>query len=186
MYIAGADAFASAGQWGSLFNLCLSFGFMGLGYTSIPNNVIYAPCLFLAAAVCFTCAFVVGNSHGLAVVCFILSSVGLTAAGSIPYGIVAVWNRAAEAAGHAGSVAMQMAILNCCITVGQQLCTMILGGLEGSFSVNDSLKGLYIISMIANGLGGIGALFLTTGGKPAGKSVSTTDSSESEESSGTD
>merc|ERR1719282_350041 len=131
---------------------------------------------------CFLCAFVVGHSHKLAVACFILSNVGLTAAGSIPYGIVAVWNRAAEAAGHAGSVAMQMAILNCCITVGQQLCTMILGGLEGSFSVNDSLKGLYIISMVANGLGGIGALFLTTGTKNAGKSVSdsTTDESESE------
>merc|ERR1711920_336237 len=98
-------------------------------------------------------------------------------AGSIPYGIVAVWNKAAEEAGHMGSVAMQMAILNCCITVGQQLCTMILGGLEDSFSVNDSLKGLYIISMVANGLGGIGALFLTTGGKSAGKSIgdSTTD-----------
>ena len=56
LYIAGAEAFASAGQWGSLFNLRLSFGFMGLGYTAFPNNVIYAPCLFLAASVCFTCA----------------------------------------------------------------------------------------------------------------------------------
>jgi len=181
MYIAGADAFASAGQWGSLFNLSLSFGFMGLGYTSIPNNVIYAPCLFLAAAVCFTCAFVVGNSHGLAVVCFILSSVGMTAAGSIPYGIVAVWNKAAEAAGATSSVAMQMAILNCCITVGQQLCTMILGGLEVSFSLPDALKGMLIISMVANGLGGVGAFFLTGGPNTSGgKSVKSTSSSESE------
>merc|ERR1712084_177354 len=137
--------------------------------------------------VCFLCAFVVGHSRTLAFTCFVLSNVGLTAAGSIPYGIVAVWNKAAEEAGHVGSVAMQMAILNCCITVGQQLCTMILGGLEGSFSVNDSLKGLYIISMVANGMGGIGALFLTTGTKSAGKSVSTSDESigesESEETS---
>jgi len=185
---AGADAFSTAGQWGSMFNLFLSFAFMGLGYTSLPNNLIYAPCLFASAAVCFLCAFVVGHSHNLAFTCFVLSTVGLTAAGSIPYGIVAVWNRAAEEAGHAGSVAMQMAILNCCITVGQQLCTMILGALEGSFSVNDSLKGLYIISMVANGLAGIAALFLTTGGKSAGKSVSesTTDQSSSEESSESD
>merc|ERR1719367_1269751 len=192
MYIAGADAFASAGQWGSLFNLCLSFGFMGLGYTSIPNNYIYAPCLFLAAAVCFTCAFVVGNSHRLAVVCFILSSVGLTAAGSIPYGIVTVWNKAAEAAGATSSVAMQMAILNCCITVGQQLCTIILGGLEVSYSLPDALKGMLIISMVANGLGGVGAFFLTGGPNTSGgKSVKSTSSSESEiddteESSGTE
>merc|ERR1712113_850460 len=148
-------------------------------------TVCFLRVMFLGT-VCFMCAFVVGHSHKLAFTCFVLSTVGLTAAGSIPYGIVAVWNKAAEEAGHAGSVAMQMAILNCCITVGQQLCTMILGGLEGSFSVNDSLKGLYIISMIANALGGIGALFLTTGGKPTGKSISTTDSSESEESSETD
>jgi len=187
VYVEGADAFSTAGQYGSIFNLFLSFAFMGLGYTSLPNNLIYAPCLFVGAAVCFMCAFVVKHSHNLALFCFVLSSVGMTAAGSIPYGIVAVWNRAAEEAGQAGSVAMQMAILNCCITVGQQLCTMILGGLEGSFSVIDSLKGLFIISMVANGLGGIGALFLTTG-KSEGKSVSdsATGESETEESSETD
>merc|ERR1719226_461863 len=188
VYVAGADAFSTAGQYGSIFNLFLSLAFVGLGYTSLPNNLMYAQCLFAGAAACFLCAFVVGHSHTLAFSCFVLATVGMTAAGSIPYGLVAVWNKAAEEAGHAGSVAMQMAILNCCITVGQQLCTMILGGLEGFFSVNDSLKGLYIISMVANGLAGIGALFLTTGGKPAGKSVSdsTTDASESEESSETD
>merc|ERR1711963_518880 len=137
----------------------------------------YAPCLFGGAAVCFLCAFVVGHSHSLAFTCFVLSNVGLTAAGSIPYGIVAVWNRAAEAAGHAGSVAMQMAILNCCITVGQQLCTMILGGLEVSYSLVAALKGLFIISMVANGLGGIAALFLRTG-KASGKSANSNELAE--------
>jgi len=181
VYVAGADAFSTAGQCGSVFNLFLSFAFMGLGYTSLPHNLIYAPCLFGGAAVCFMCAFVVGHSHTLAFTCSVLSQVGITASGSIPYGIVAVWNRAAEEAGHAGSAAMQMAILNCCFTVGQQLCAMILGGLEGSYSVSVSLKGLYIISMVANGLAGIGALFLTTGGKSAGKSVSTADKSEGQE-----
>jgi len=180
VYVAGADAFSTAGQMGSIFNLFLSFAFMGLGYTSIPNNVIYAPCLFVGAFVCFMCAFVVGQSHTLAIGCFVLSNIGLTAAGSIPYGIVAVWNKAAEEAGHAGSVAMQMAILNCCITVGQQLCTMILGGLESSYSVNDALKGLFILSMIANGLGGVGAMFLTSGSGGKGKSVSTSDGTTDE------
>lgn len=194
VYIAGADAFASAGQYGSIFNLCLSFAFMGLGYTAIPNNLIYAPCLFMAAAVCFTCAFVVGHSHHLAVTMFILSSVGMTAAGSIPYGIVAVWNKTAEQAGHTGSIAMQMAILNCCITVGQQLCTMILSGLETSYSLVTALKGMLIIGMAANGLAGVGALFLTTGSSSRpGKAVKTVSSSseseeteESAESSGTE
>merc|ERR1719464_1845732 len=42
-YVAGAAAFSTAGQFGSIFNLFLSFAFMGLGYTSLPNNLIYAP-----------------------------------------------------------------------------------------------------------------------------------------------
>merc|ERR1711920_7108 len=114
------------------------------------------------------CAFVVGHNHGLAIFVFVLSNVCLTAAGSIPYGIVAVWNAAAEKRGNVGSIAMQMAILNCCITVGQQLCTMILGGLEGSFDFLTSIRYLFTISMIANALGGVGSPFLTTGGKSAG------------------
>merc|ERR1719264_1601238 len=169
VYVAGADAFSTAGQYGAIFNLFLSFAFMGLGYTSLPSQLIYAPCLFGAAAVCFMCAFVVGHSHTLAFTCSVLSTVGMTAAGSIPYGIVAVWNRAAEEAGHAGSVAMQMAILNCCITVGQQLCTMILGGLEGTLEFVVAIKYLFVISMMANGLAGVAALFLNTKGSPPSK-----------------
>merc|ERR1712038_722002 len=153
--------------------------------TKLRSNLIYSPCLILSAVVCFLCAFVVGHSHLLATTCFIISNVGLTAAGSLPYGIVAVWNKMAEEAGHVGSVAMQMAILNCCITVGQQLCTMILGGLEVRYSVVDSLRDLFIISMVANALGGVGAIFLR-GGSAKGKSETGTEESESEESSGTE
>merc|ERR1719203_788109 len=165
-YVAGQKAFGSAGQMGSIFNLFLSFGFMGLGFTKLPSHLIYAPCIFVGSFVCFMCAFVVGHSHQLAVFVFVLSNVCLTAAGSVPYGIVAVWNAASERAGKKGSVAMQMAILNCCITVGQQLCTMILGGLEGSFEFVDAIKYLFTISMVANGLGGVAALFLNSGKLP--------------------
>jgi len=65
---------------------------------------------------------------------------------------------------------------------------VILGRFEVSFSANDSLKGLYIISMLANGLGGVGTLFFTTGDKSEGKPVSdsTTDQSESEGNSASD
>merc|ERR1739846_102081 len=136
------------------------------GFTSVPSHLIFAPCIFIGAGVCFLCAFVVEHSHFLAIVTFVLSNVCLTAAGSLPYGIVAVWNKAAEQAGKAGSVAMQMAILNCCITVGQQLCTMMLGGLEGTFEFVVAIKYLFIISMLANGLAGVAALFLNTGKLP--------------------
>merc|ERR1712173_72518 len=95
--------------------------------------------------------------------CFIVSNVGLTAAGSIPCGIVAVWNKMKEErTGEAGSVAMLMAILNCCITIGQQLTTIILTALEGSYSVAGALRGLFIISMAANGLSAIATLFINS------------------------
>jgi len=162
-YADGAEAFASAGQIGSLFNLALSFAMMAIGMTSFPNHLIYAPCIVVGTVVCFLCAFVVGQDHTMAVACFVFSTVPLTAAGSIPYGLVAVWNKEAESKGKVGSVAMQMAILNCCITVGQQLCTMVLGGLEESHEVNEALKDLFAISMVANGLGAIAALFLKSG-----------------------
>ena len=87
---------------------------------------------------------------------------------------------------------MQMAILNCCITVGQQPCTMILDGLEVSLSLPDALKGMLISSMVANGLGSVGVFFLKTAPGNDGKSVKSTSSSdesendESEESSGTE
>merc|ERR1719223_2101234 len=150
---------------------------MGIGMTRFPNHLLYGPCILVGAVVCFLCAFVVGHNHTLAVACFVAGNIPLTAAGSIPYGLVAVWNKAAEQSGKVGSVAMQMAILNCCITVGQQLCTMTLSGFENSLDVVHSLQYLYIISMVANGLGGIGALFLGAG-KETGKqkSVSTQDS----------
>merc|ERR1712039_998935 len=185
-YEDGASAFGLAGQWGSVLQLVLSLLIMAMSMTKFPDHLLYALFIWIGAATSLYGAFAVGHSGSWACIVLILSNIENVAAGSIPYGLVAVWNKAAEQAGHAGSVAMQMAILNCTITIGQQACTVVLGGLEGFMSVNDSLKGLYTISMVANGLGGIGALFLTTGGKPAGKSVSTTDSSESEESSGSE
>jgi len=39
-YVEGAAAFATAGQVGSVFNLGLSFAFMGVAYTKIPHNYI--------------------------------------------------------------------------------------------------------------------------------------------------
>merc|ERR1712238_98385 len=114
----------SAGQIGSLFNLALSFLIMGIGMTKFPNHLLYGPCILVGAAVCFMSAFVVGHNHTLAVACFVLSNVPLTAAGSIPYGLVAAWNKAAEQAGKVGSIAIQMAILNCSITVGWHCCNV--------------------------------------------------------------
>jgi len=171
-YVAGNKAFADAGMMGSVLNLALGFVFMWLGSTSIPSHFYYAPAILAGAAVCFMSALVVHHNHELAEISFILSQVPLTAAGSIPYGIVAVWNRAEEQmTGKVGSVALQMAILNCCITVGQQVCTMIETGLLASGqSMPEALKNLLLISLVANTIGGICTFFLGGGPQPVDKS----------------
>ena len=33
------------------------------------------------------------------------------------------------------STALQMSLLNCCVTVGQQICTVALAGIEGRLSL---------------------------------------------------
>jgi len=165
-YVAGNSAFSHGGMVGMVFNLFLALAIMGLGFTKIPSHLIYAPCVLLGAVVCFLCAFSVHHNHQLALVCFILSQAPLTATGSIPYGLVAVWNRAEEQrTGKVGSAALQMAFLNCCITVGQLACTNILALFE--FAGQDeaeAMKSLFIISIVVNGVAGICIFFL--GGGP--------------------
>merc|ERR1719189_1715655 len=116
--------------------------------------------VFVGAIVCYMSAFSVGHAGGLAILALVLSNIPLGAAGSIPYGIVAVWNKADADAGKVSSVATQMAILNCCITVGQQMCHTILGTFETSSSAVEAIHKIFILSMVANGIAGIGSLFL--------------------------
>jgi len=175
-YIKGAEAFSKGGEWGSLLSLGLSFVLIGVSFTPIPHQFIFAPLVFVGAIVCYLCAFAVGHNGDLAVISLMLSNIPLGAAGSIPYGIVAVWNKADEAVGKGGSVAMQMAILNCCITVGQQLCHTVLGWFETSHSVAEALHYLFILSMVANGAAAVGSLFLGAGKQQHGKSVDDSDS----------
>jgi len=164
-YIRGAHDFGTAGQYGSFVNLACALLFMAIGMFApgVPAHLMYAPCLFIGTFVCFMCSFLVGNNAQLAILAFVLSNVCLTAAGCLPYGMVARWNKEAELAGKVGSVAMQMAVLNCCITVGQQLTTMILAGFETGFGLASALKYLFVLSMIANGMAAVASLFLGVG-----------------------
>merc|ERR1712117_318764 len=155
-------------------NLAFALLFMAVGVFApfVPAHLMYTPCLVIGTFVCFMCAFVVGNNANLAILSFVLSNVCLVAAGCLPFGMVAKWNKEAELAGKVGSVAMQMAVLNCCITVGQQLTTMILGGLELKYDLVVALKYLFVLSMIANGLASVASLFLgKSTSKQSGKAV---------------
>eukprot|EP00415_Alexandrium_ostenfeldii_P001486 UN1486 len=158
---------------------------MGLSFTPIPHHFIFAPLVFVGAVVCYLSAFQVGHSGSMAKLSLILSNIPLGAAGSIPYGIVAVWNSKAEESG-TSSLAMQMALVNCCITVGQQVCHTVLGALETSNPVPEALKQLFTYSMVANGVAAIGALFLGLGKKKRELAGSGSESHESGESSESD
>jgi len=169
-YTAGNRAFSTAGQWGQILSLVLSLSFMGFGLIEkCPDHLLFSPSILSGAVVCFLCAFVVGNSGNFAIAMFVMSNIMLTASASFPYGFVAVWNKAAEEAGEVGSVAMQMAILNCCITVGQQACTMLLEGLQHSYGHTSALQYLFAICAFGCGGAGVAALFLNVSG--TGKSA---------------
>merc|ERR1712190_289275 len=170
-YEEGASVFGLAGQWGSALQLVLALLIMGISMTKFPDHLLYALFIWIGAATCLYGAFAVGHSGSLASIVLILSNIENVAAGSIPYGLVAVWNKAAEQAGQVGSVALQMAILNCTITIGQQACTMVLGTLESSgLTETDSLTQLLIISGIGSVLVGVAALFLKARPSPTRES----------------
>merc|ERR1712048_412968 len=128
--------------------------------TQIPHRFLYAPCIYLGSLLAFMAAFAVGHSHTFALVCSVLSKVPEAATFAVPYGLVAAWNKKAEEEGRPVSTAMQMAALNCCITVGQQVCTLVLAGLETRLSLSRSLIVMFIISGVSSAVAGTGSLFL--------------------------
>merc|ERR1712228_61099 len=84
---------------GSALQLVLALLIMGISMTKFPDHLLYALFIWIGAATCLYGAFAVGHSGSLACIVLILSNIENVAAGSIPYGLVAVWNKAAEQAG---------------------------------------------------------------------------------------
>jgi hypothetical protein len=160
-YTDGQDAFAMGGLIRSGVQLVLSLFIMAvLAKTSIRAGFIYAPCLWVGAVASLLAAFAVGHSGTFAITCFVLTVVAETATSSVPYSLVAKWNQQAEAAGKPASTAMQMALLNCCITVGQQVTVLTLSGIQTKVSLEISLLIVIGISAVMYALAGIGAFFL--------------------------
>lgn len=79
---------------------------------------------------------------------------------AIPFGLVATLNKRAEEEGKPVSTALQMALLNCCVTIGQQICTMSLAGIEAHMELATALPCVFIVAGVAQALAGVGALFL--------------------------
>lgn len=58
------------------------------------------------------------------------------------------------------STALQMSLLNCCVTVGQQICTLSLAFIMGRTSMREALPRALMLAGVAQVMAGGGALFL--------------------------
>merc|ERR1712127_306906 len=110
-----------------------------MGNTTIRPRYLYSPCIFAGAAVSILAAFVVGHNHALSTISLTVSILPETGSFAIPFGLVAILNQRAAREGKHVSTALQMALLNCCVTVGQQICTMTLAGIEHVSSLEQAL-----------------------------------------------
>merc|ERR1712107_21892 len=102
--------------------------------TTIRPRLVYSPCIYIGAVVSILAAFMVRHSGTFAVACMVVSVMPETGSFAIPFGLVATLNKRAEEEGKQVSTALQMALLNCCVTVGQQICTMALSVVEVGLS----------------------------------------------------
>jgi len=167
----GMKAFTMGGQAKSVLQLISSLIIIGLLLkTTIRPRLVYAPCIYIGAIACVLAAFVVGHSGGFAMLCMTLSTMPETGSFAIPFGLVATLNKKAEEEGRPVSTALQMALLNCCVTVGQQVCTVSLAAIEGKMELETALPLIFMIAAMAQFLGGSGALFLDD--KPVDKADS--------------
>merc|ERR1739836_158172 len=99
--------------------------------TNIRPKFVYAPCIYIGVVVSVLAAFIVGHSGTFAMICLAISIMPEAGSFAIPFGLVATLNNKAAREGKQVSTALQMALLNCCVTVGQQICTVSLAGIEG-------------------------------------------------------
>jgi len=161
LYGEGMKAFSLGGQCKSVLQLVSSLLIICLLLKRIVRpRLVYAPCIFIGALASVLAAFVVRHSGALAMVCMTLSTMPETGSFAIPFGLVATLNRKAEEEGKPVSTALQMALMNCCVTIGQQVCTLTLAAIEGRLGLAMSLPIIFIFAALAQLLGGSGALFL--------------------------
>jgi len=160
-YAEGMSAFTFAGQGKAALQLISALVIITLlVYTKIRPRFVYAPCILAGAVVSILAACAVGHSGLYAMISMVISVMPETGSFAVPFGLVATLNKRAEEEGKQVSTALQMALLNCCVTVGQQICTMTLAVIEGKMSLERALPCVFILAAAAQLLGGVGALFL--------------------------
>jgi len=161
LYAEGIMAFSHGGQGKAGLQLISTLVIITLLLkTTIRPRLVYAPCIYIGAVAGILAAAVVGHSGTFAMICMAISVFPETGSFAIPFGLVATLNKRAEEEGRQVSTALQMALLNCCVTVGQQICTMTLAGIEGTMSLGTALPCIFMVAAVAQIIGGTGALFL--------------------------
>jgi len=179
-YNEGISAFSHAGMAKSALQLVSTLAIIViLLKTTVRPRLVYAPCIYVGAVVSILAAFVVGHSATLAMICMAVSIMPETGSFAIPFGLVATLNKRAEEEGKRVSTALQMALLNCCVTVGQQICTLFLAAIEGKMSLEAALPCVFILAAVTQVLGGTGALFLDD--RPPAAEVTQSDESTKDE-----
>jgi hypothetical protein len=160
-YSEGVAAFSFGGMAKSGLQLCSTLVIIAiLLNTKTRPRSVYAPCIFVGVVASLLAAFAAGHSGTFGEICMMFSIMPETGSFAIPFGLVATLNKRAAAEGKHVSTALQMALLNCCVTVGQQICTMTLAGIEGAMSVEKALPCVFMLAAGAQALAGIGTVFL--------------------------
>jgi len=173
-YADGIAAFSFGGQMKAVAQLFSTLAIIAiLLNTAVRSRTVYAPCILLGALASVLAAFVVGHSSGLAEFCMVLSVMPETGSFAIPFGLVATLNLRAAQEGKQVSTGLQMALLNCCVTIGQQICTLALAGIETQMTLAQSLPTIFMLAAAALVVAGISTMFLDD--KSPGPSEATED-----------
>mmetsp|Transcript_57537 Transcript_57537/g.173984 ORF Transcript_57537/g.173984 Transcript_57537/m.173984 type:complete len:486 (-) Transcript_57537:167-1624(-) len=160
-YSEGIAAFSLGGQLKSVLQLISALVIIAiLLKTTLRPRLVYVPCIYIGMVASILAAFVVGRSSTFALVCMTASIMPETGSFAIPFGLVATLNKRAEEQGKQVSTALQMALLNCCVTVGQQICTLTLAGIEGGMPLHAALPCVFMLAAAAQLIGGSTALCL--------------------------
>merc|ERR1712150_337329 len=160
-YAAGMQEFAFGGQVKSIVSIFFTLLVMFVTSNSnIRPRLIYAPTIFCGAAASFMASIFVGHHANFAVICMTMAGITMVGCFSVPYGLVASMNEKAAREGKTVSTALQMALLNCCVTVGQQVFTMILALIESYVELDKALLIGFSVAGAAFVTSGVATLFL--------------------------
>jgi hypothetical protein len=126
----------------------------------MPAKIVYSSSIFIGFLASLMAAWFVQHNRVWALICWIISVMPEVGAFSIPFGLLAAVNKRAELEGKPTTAALQMALLNCCITVGQQVCTCTLAAWQAVGTMEGSLRACFTLAAASYLVGSFLAWFI--------------------------